>query len=176
MNEQIFLLLLPLCMTLTIVITLSFRHLNEYPNAASNGIGSLIASVADVTDSSTCFCNRGEITSFDFFGMMNFWSFTIDNLITLNPFCFSSVVLTFFTVDIFHPLQLDNKTNGYCYDNATPVLGGVDMVQFFTTFKISDGVYNESEVGQHGSSDYSSVYGNYTYYFVSKQNLRCVQH
>ena len=66
----------------------------------------------------------------------------------------------------------DDKSNGYCYDNTTPVLGGVDMVQFFTTFKISDGIYNESKIGQLGSSRYTSTYGNYTYHFVSRKNLR----
>jgi hypothetical protein len=47
------------------------------------------------------------------------------------------------------------------------------MVQFFTTFKLSDGTYNEEEVGQKGSEKYSSSYNNYTYYFLSEENLRC---
>jgi YHS domain-containing protein len=56
-----------------------------------------------------------------------------------------------------------------------PVLGGVDMVQFFTAFKLPDGSYNESEVGQRGSDLFSSVYNNQTFYFVSEENRRFVQ-
>jgi hypothetical protein len=55
-----------------------------------------------------------------------------------------------------------------------PVLGGVDMVQFFTAFKLPDGSYNESEVGQRGSDLYSSVYNNQTFYFISEENRRFV--
>jgi hypothetical protein len=55
-----------------------------------------------------------------------------------------------------------------------PVLGGVDMVQFFTAFKLPDGSYNESEVGQRGSDLFSSVYNNQTFYFVSEENRRFV--
>jgi hypothetical protein len=46
------------------------------------------------------------------------------------------------------------------------------MVQFFTAFKLPDGTYNESEVGQLGSNQYSSSYNNNTYNFVSEANLR----
>ena len=46
------------------------------------------------------------------------------------------------------------------------------MVQFFTTFKLPDGSYNESQVGQQGSGLYSSTYNNYTYNFISEANQR----
>jgi hypothetical protein len=49
------------------------------------------------------------------------------------------------------------------------------MVQFFTAFKLPDGSYNESEVGQQGSDLHSSVYNNCTYYFVSEANKRFVK-
>jgi hypothetical protein len=71
-------------------------------------------------------------------------------------------------------LSLDGKSVDFCYKNDSPVLGGVDMVQFFTAFKLRDGSYNESEVGQHGSDLHTSVYNNYTYNFVSKANKRSV--
>jgi hypothetical protein len=71
-------------------------------------------------------------------------------------------------------LSLDGKTVDFCYKNDSPVLGGVDMVQFFTAFKLPDGSYNESEVGQQGSDLHTSVYNNYTYNFVSKANKRSV--
>ena len=87
----------------------------------------------------------------------------------IRSFLMSSIMNRIFCQYTVHA---DDKPNGYCYDSTTPVLGGVDMVQFFTTFKISDGIYNESEVGQLGSSRYSSTYGNYTYHFVSRKNLR----
>ena len=71
-------------------------------------------------------------------------------------------------------MSLDGKDVDFCYKNNSPVLGGVDMVQFFTVFKLPDGSYNESKVGQQGSNLYSSVYNNYTYNFVSKANKRSV--
>ena len=58
------------------------------------------------------------------------------------------------------------------YNTTLPALGGVDMVQFFTAFKLPDGTYNESEVGQLGSKQYSSSYNNHTYNFISETNLR----
>jgi hypothetical protein len=75
---------------------------------------------------------------------------------------------------MFFSLSLDGKTVDFCYKNDSPVLGGVDMVQFFTAFKLPDGSYNESEVGQQGSDLLTSVYNNYTYNFVSKANKRSV--
>jgi hypothetical protein len=58
------------------------------------------------------------------------------------------------------------------FNKSLPVLGGVDMVQFFTAFKLPNGSYDESEVGQQGSDLYSSVYNNQTFYFVSEANKR----
>jgi hypothetical protein len=62
------------------------------------------------------------------------------------------------------------KGADYCYNAETPVMGGLDVVQFFTTFKNADGTYDETQVGQRGSSAYVSVYGGYTYYFLSAEN------
>ena len=53
-------------------------------------------------------------------------------------------------------------------------MGGVDMVQFFADFKLQDGTYNEAEVGQQGSDEYSVSLNNYTYNFVTESNLRLV--
>jgi len=57
-----------------------------------------------------------------------------------------------------------------CSVEGGTVLGGVDFVQYFTTFRLSDGTYNESNVGEVGSSDYSSTYGGFSYYFLSEDN------
>ena len=46
------------------------------------------------------------------------------------------------------------------------------MVQFFTAFKLPDGTYNESEVGQLGLDQYTSSYNNHTYNFISEINLK----
>ena len=72
----------------------------------------------------------------------------------------------------FCNLKTNGKSLEYCYNTSVPILGGVDMVQFFTAFKLPDGSYNESEVGQHGSELYSTTYNNYMYHFVSKGNQR----
>lgn len=58
----------------------------------------------------------------------------------------------------------------YCTDNTVPVLNGLDFVQYFEEFKISDGVYNESEIGVAGTEEYSYVYNNYTFLFKSNEN------
>ena len=71
-------------------------------------------------------------------------------------------------------MRKNGKAVGYCYDSSVPVLKGVDMVQYFTAFKLPDGTYNESEVGQLGLDQYSSSYNNYTYHFISEANLRSV--
>lgn len=53
-------------------------------------------------------------------------------------------------------------------------MGGVDMVQFFTDFKLADGTYDEAQVGQQGSDEYSVSLNYYTYNFVTESNLRSV--
>jgi YHS domain-containing protein len=58
----------------------------------------------------------------------------------------------------------------YCYDSSTPVMGGLDFVVFFTQYKKDDGTYDEDQVGQKGTSEFSSVYNGYTYYFISAEN------
>ena len=71
-------------------------------------------------------------------------------------------------------MRKNGKAANYCYDSTVSVLKGVDIVQYFTAFKLPDGTYNESEVGQRGSDQYSSSYNNYTYNFISDANLRLV--
>jgi hypothetical protein len=71
-------------------------------------------------------------------------------------------------------MRKNGKAVNYCYDSSVSVLKGVDMVQYFTAFKLPDGSYNESEVGQLGLDQYSSSYNNYTYNFISEENLRSV--
>ena len=71
-------------------------------------------------------------------------------------------------------MRKNGKAVNYCYESSLSVLKGVDMVQYFTAFKLPDGTYNESEVGQLGLDQYSSIYNNYTYNFISEENLRLV--
>lgn len=59
---------------------------------------------------------------------------------------------------------------GECVVKGNPVLGGVDFVQYFTSFQLSDGSYNESEIGEVGSSSYSTTYNGNTFYFISESN------
>ena len=63
-----------------------------------------------------------------------------------------------------HMLQAD------CSEASRPVLGGLDFVQYFTEFKNDDGTYDETSIGEVGSSDYSSVYDGFTFYFKSSTN------
>mmetsp|Transcript_25142 Transcript_25142/g.22859 ORF Transcript_25142/g.22859 Transcript_25142/m.22859 type:complete len:183 (+) Transcript_25142:249-797(+) len=57
-----------------------------------------------------------------------------------------------------------------CSDLSYPVLGGVDLVDYFTTFKLSSGVYNDSLIGSYGNQNYSYVYNSYTFYFRTVDN------
>lgn len=57
-----------------------------------------------------------------------------------------------------------------CSDSSYPVLGGLDVVQYFTEFKKDDGTFDEDSVGTIGSSDYSSTYDGFTFYFKSSTN------
>ena len=68
------------------------------------------------------------------------------------------------------------KGADYCYSTDAPVMGGLDMVQYFTTFKNdADGTYDETQVGIRGTSDYNAVYQGYTYYFVNGDNQAMFQ-
>jgi YHS domain-containing protein len=57
-----------------------------------------------------------------------------------------------------------------CSVSGEAVLGGVDVVQYFTTFKNSDGTYDTSQIGQAGSSEFASTYGGFQYYFITEAN------
>jgi YHS domain-containing protein len=57
-----------------------------------------------------------------------------------------------------------------CANSESPVLGGLDFVQYFTDFKNDDGTYDETQVGTIGSSSYTSTYNGYTFYFKSSDN------
>jgi len=60
-----------------------------------------------------------------------------------------------------------------CFDSSTPVLGGVDFVQYFTSFRVDKGTehsYNESMVGLVGDSTFSSKYNDHIFYFLSAEN------
>ena len=63
-------------------------------------------------------------------------------------------------------------TEAKCTDNSTPVLGGVDVVNYFTAYKNADGTYDESKVGVAGSKDFSASYMGYNFYFVSEENKK----
>lgn len=61
-------------------------------------------------------------------------------------------------------------TMSQCVVSGNPVLGGVDVIQYYTDFKMADGTYNESFVGDAGNSDYTSTYNGNTFYFKSQEN------
>lgn len=50
-------------------------------------------------------------------------------------------------------------------------MGGLDFVQYFTTFKNADGTYDETQVGSVGSSKFSHVFNGYTFLFLSEENM-----
>jgi YHS domain-containing protein len=64
----------------------------------------------------------------------------------------------------------DSVTSKPCSVSGNAVLGGVDMVQYFTTFKKSDGTYDTTQVGEVGSSEFASTYDGFQYYFLSEDN------
>lgn len=82
-------------------------------------------------------------------------------------------------------------STGTCFDSKAPVLGiftlaaflisplqlpqyffegGVDFVQYFTTFKVDSGVYNESMVGKAGDSTINATYNGHLFHFLSVEN------
>jgi YHS domain-containing protein len=63
-----------------------------------------------------------------------------------------------------------NVLEAACSSAGGVVMGGLDFVQYFTTFKNSDGTYDEGKVGTVGSSEYLSTYRGFTYYFMSEAN------
>jgi hypothetical protein len=62
------------------------------------------------------------------------------------------------------------NTNNYCTTTAYTVMDGLDLVQYFTTFKLSDGSYDESRVGMIGYPRFEVTYHNYKFNFISKEN------
>jgi len=67
----------------------------------------------------------------------------------------------------------DGISNMRCFDSSTPVLGGVDFVQYFTSFRVDKGTehyYNESMVGLVGDSTFTSTYNDHIFYFLSDEN------
>ena len=59
-----------------------------------------------------------------------------------------------------------------CSVIGNAVLGGVDVVQYHTAYKLDDGSYNESMTGEEGSSTYSSTHNGFKFYFVSNENKK----
>ena len=52
-------------------------------------------------------------------------------------------------------------------------IGGVDLVQYFTTFKVESAsapTYNESMVGQVGNPSFKSTYNGHEFHFLSNEN------
>jgi YHS domain-containing protein len=104
-------------------------------------------------------------------------------LILLMSFCLYNNLLT----DIFFRdpsiLQFNSLTetlescSGFCPSSMSncsvigdAVLGGVDFVQYFTDFKLSEYSYDETKVGAVGSSEYQVTYKGYTFFFLSETN------
>jgi YHS domain-containing protein len=59
-----------------------------------------------------------------------------------------------------------------CTDIGTPVLGGVDVVNYYTAYRVSTGIYNDSLPGVAGSSKYESIYNGYTFRFSTSLNKK----
>jgi len=57
-----------------------------------------------------------------------------------------------------------------CSSETKPVLGGLDLVQYFTDFKLADGTYDETRVGSSGVSTYTSIFNGFQFQFQSKEN------
>ena len=57
-----------------------------------------------------------------------------------------------------------------CSVEGDYVLGGVDIVQYFTDFKLPDGTYNESQVPSVGLDTLTSSYGNFQFKFISVEH------
>ena len=65
----------------------------------------------------------------------------------------------------------DMITSLNCADSSIPVLGGVDLVQYFVDFKYLDGSgYNESRIGQLGLPFYQSLHEGFQFNFISPEN------
>jgi len=61
-------------------------------------------------------------------------------------------------------------TNNDCSNTDVPVLGGLDVMMYWTDFKGSDGVYDETKYGTLGSPEFTSSYNGYQFNFVSAEN------
>lgn len=57
-----------------------------------------------------------------------------------------------------------------CANSGYPILGGLDIIQYFTTFKFQNGSWNEAEIGKFADGLYSSQYGGFLFYFLSVRN------
>ena len=57
-----------------------------------------------------------------------------------------------------------------CSVKEGTVMGGLDFVQYFTDFKLSDGTYNESMYGSRGDDDIYSMYKSFKFLFLSEGN------
>ena len=55
-----------------------------------------------------------------------------------------------------------------CTTKDLPAMGGVDLVDYFTTFKNADGSYDDSQSGLQGDSSITAVYEGYTFWFRSE--------
>ena len=64
----------------------------------------------------------------------------------------------------------DMITSLNCADPSIPVLGGVDVIQYWTDFKNSEGTYDETQIGQLGIPSYQSTYNNFLFNFISADN------
>ena len=67
----------------------------------------------------------------------------------------------------------DMITSLNCADVSIPVLGGLDVIQYFTDFKDSEtGKYNETIIGQLGMPSFQSTYNNFLFNFISAENQK----
>lgn len=61
-------------------------------------------------------------------------------------------------------------SDGKCATASVPVMGGVDFVEYFATYKMSNGMSNESSFGVIRQNAINSSYNGYTFLFSSLTN------
>lgn len=64
----------------------------------------------------------------------------------------------------------EKLANGTCGIKSVSVMGGVDFVEYFTTYKLSDGTFDETAGGEIGQQSINSSYNEYTFQFLNHAN------
>jgi hypothetical protein len=84
-------------------------------------------------------------------------SVLFENDYTTNKYIFETEKCDIMCPALFQPTSpsYDNCRQGI---EGVPAFGGLDVVNYFTKFKLSNGSYDESKVGVAGSEDHVVTY------------------